>query len=295
MTTIGKTINAHSHQMSSLIEALKKPKHPHYLTAIQSVDRQNPVHRPTNRLIKHNPADGLDAANKSYIQAEILHMCLNNPKLVTDVMKHLHDSPEEIVQIIKLLKEIPYKNDGMSRYSLLSTFLNNTNNNQIKMSAIEALVKHPTPITFIPLVEHLEDGATEVRKHAALQLSYVIKGEDRVVEALCKRLQVEQDQDVISGIVFSLSMSGTTKTAVSLINAFKKTNNPNLRNWIIDIIGSIGDGRAVEPLTELRKRSDKDTQKVIDAALRKILDRVWAKSAERISYRLDLRPFATAV
>jgi HEAT repeat protein len=117
-----------------------------------------------------------------------------------------------------------------------------------------------------PLIKALEDGDRKMPWKAAWALGEI--GDTRAVEPLIRVLKVQfpVDQELLRQSVLALVKIGA-QAVESLIIVLREGADVLTRSLAAQILGQIGDTRAVEPLTEALKDNEEHVRKAAEEAL----------------------------
>jgi HEAT repeat protein len=137
--------------------------------------------------------------------------------------------------------------------------------NHLQVAAAEALGTLGDIQALDPLLQTLQDENRAVRRAATLALGKL--GDARTVPSLVKALQ-DPDWEVQNNAARALEAIGE----LAVVPLFQTLNDKSkyLRRAAVRILGTIGDIRAVEPLTKVLQDEDPEMQIVVKEALAKI-------------------------
>jgi HEAT repeat protein len=126
---------------------------------------------------------------------------------------------------------------------------------QVRSLSAYALGRIEDPRALKPLIEALEDPEPEVRKNSAVALGDLNSTE--AVGPLLKLLNNETNDDVRSGVIYSLGSIGDPKAASSIIKFF---GDEELGSSAATAVGELGDEETVKKLLPFLKNRDPEVR-----------------------------------
>ena len=137
---------------------------------------------------------------------------------------------------------------------------------------------------FDPLLSSIKDSDWHVRKYAAIALGKI--GDERAIDPLVKTLQ-DEDSDVRWKAIIALGKIG--KPAIKpLLDAFE-TDEWQVRGRVAEVLGNIGDERAVDPLIfSLYNKKYKNQNKYVRGRIIEALGKIGdARAVDPLIKALD--------
>lgn len=131
------------------------------------------------------------------------------------------------------------------------------NNENVRATASEALGYMKDERAVLPIINLLDDDVEFVKEQAVLSL--VELGDKRAVEPLIKRLESEDDEDIMVKIIEALGHINDERALQPLIKKFDIENNDDIKYAIITELGHMKDKRAIEFLTSRLLEEDEDS------------------------------------
>ena len=126
-----------------------------------------------------------------------------------------------------------------------------------------------------PLLSSINDKDWHVRKYAAIALGKI--GDERAIDPLVKALN-DEDSDVRWKSILALGKIGTPAVK-PLLNAFE-TDEWQVRGRVAEVLGNIGDERAVEPLIfSLHNKKYKNQNKYVRGRIVEALGKIGDERA----------------